>query len=362
MSVKFYILKIEKLYRETNDTVSITFHVPDNLKELFTYKPGQYLTIKLPVNGVENRRAYSISSSPHDDKHISISVKKVDDGKVSTYINDTLKEGDFLEVMPPLGNFTIDANPANQNNYVLIGGGSGITPLFSIIKSLLSIEKKSKVYLIFQNRNQESIIFKNQLNELESKYPHNFFLVNILSQPTGTWDGLKGRLDATTIAKHLLKHLTNTNLNSEYYLCGPQGLMYEAEKALHQLKVESYKIHKENFSSPVASTIGERLDISLTNEEEIKQQKVKIILYSEEFEFVVQPDETIISAAQREGYDPPYSCQIGACSTCRAKLKSGKVFMDERDSLTDEEIAEGYILTCQSHPLTNDVIIDYDDN
>ena len=362
MALKFYILKVLQVNRETTDSVTLTFEITPELKEIFSYKHGQYLTIKLPVYGEENRRAYSISSSPVTDNELSITVKKVDEGKVSKYINNEIKPGDILEVMPPLGNFTIDLNPDRSKNYILIGAGSGITPLMSILKSILAVEAQSKVFLIFQNRNENSIIFKSQIEELESIHKDRLIVKHILSQPGNEWDGLTGRLDSTGIMQLIKKLIPDRIFKAEYFLCGPQGLMHECETALKGLLVASFQIHKESFTASLSKTEDDRINNMLNDEQDLKTRKVKIILYSDEIEFDVEPDETVLTAAQRKGQDPPFSCQIGACSTCRARLKSGQVYMDERDSLTDEEIEEGYILTCQSHPLTDDVIIDYDDN
>ena len=361
MAVKFYSLMVSELVRETVDTLSITFDVPNDLKEIFSYKHGQYITVKVPVNGEDNRRAYSICTSPVTDKKLTISVKKVDDGVVSRYINEFLKVGDIIEVMPPLGNFTIELNPAQSTSYVLIGAGSGITPLMSILKTVLTVEPYSKVYLLYQNRSQDNIIFEGQLGELESVYSDRFFVTYILSRPDEKWKGERGRLDSDYIEKFIYQNLGKDIFTAHYFLCGPDGLMSASETALRNLKAASYQIHKETFSLPPVKEDDVNSNIILDSADNIITRKVKIILYSEESQFEVEPDETVLTAAQREGQDPPFSCQIGACSTCRAKLKSGKVFMDERDSLTDEEIEEGYILTCQSHPLTDDVVIDYDD-
>jgi ring-1,2-phenylacetyl-CoA epoxidase subunit PaaE len=362
MALKFYILKVSAVFRETQDSVTLSFEIPTDLKEIFNYKHGQYITVKLPVNGEENRRAYSISSSPVTDSELSVTVKKVDEGKVSRYLNEEIKEGDILEVMPPLGNFTVELNSERKKNYILIGGGSGITPLMSILKTILAVEPQSIVYLIFQNRNESSIIFRNQLNELENIYKNRFFVNYILSKPGKEWQGLSGKLDSTGILQLIKKLIPDSIFKSEYFLCGPQGLMQESELALRGLLVASFQIHKESFAAAISKNDEIRTDNMLNREQDLKTRKVKIILYGDEIEFDVEPDETVLTAAQREGQDPPFSCQIGACSTCRARLKSGEVFMDERDSLTDEEIEEGYILTCQSHPLSDNVIIDYDDN
>lgn len=359
MAVKFYLLKVQEVNRETHDTVSISFDVPEDLKEIFKYKHGQYITIKIPIRGVENRRAYSICSSPATDEPLTVAVKKADMGTVSIYLNDSLRAGEFIEVMPPLGSFTIDLDPLLQREYVFVGGGSGITPLLSIMKTVLLAEPKSNVHLLYGNRDEDSIIFKNQLEFYESKFADRFKVIHFLSRPGDNWRGIAGRINKAYFIEYLENKLSNNPKDIEYFLCGPQGMMQEIESALQEMDVDKANIHKENFTAPLPR-LGEeaRTEINL---DELVPRNIRLVLYGEEKEMVVEPDETVLTAAQREGFDPPFSCQIGACSTCRARLKSGRIYMEERDSLTDDEIEAGYILTCQSHPLTDDVLVDYDD-
>lgn len=360
MAINFIPLKVINFEKNTSDSCSITFEIGDEHKEVFRYKPGQYITVKIPINDLENRRAYSISSSPFETNNITITIKKVDEGLVSNYLFNNIKINDILDVMPPLGKFTFDFEPPNHNTYVLIGGGSGITPLISLIKSILKVESHSKIYLFYQNRTKDSIIFENELNLLQKQHKERFEIIYYLSKPHSEWTGNKGRITNLELTREI-KNLVNDNIyKAEYFICGPAGLMDEVELTLKNLMIASHKIHKESFIIELNNK-EKRNDIIL-GDAELEPKKIKIILYGEELDLTVNPDENVITAAQRAGYDPPYSCQIGACSTCRAKLKSGKVSMDERDSLTDEEIEEGYIVTCQSHPLTDDVIIDYDDN
>lgn len=356
MAIKFSLLKVKKITRETPNAVSVSFEIPANLREIFSYKHGQYITVKVPVKGEEERRAYSISSSPVTESDLTIAVKDVNDGVVSRYMNHDLKEGDYIEVMPPLGNFTIDLYPKNEKHYVLIGGGSGITPLISIIKTILATESKSTVTLLYANRDEANIIYGEQLGKLMDMYRERLKVHHILSRPSENWKGLKGRINKA-IFLDFAKSNVSKPAETEFFLCGPQGMMKEVETSLDELAVDSLHRHKESFTAalPDETKTAEAADI-----DEIKTRSVKVTLYGEDFEFEVEPDETVLTAAQREGIDPPFSCQIGACSTCRAKLLAGKVHMDERDSLTDGEIDEGYILTCQSHPMSDDVIIDYD--
>jgi ring-1,2-phenylacetyl-CoA epoxidase subunit PaaE len=226
----------------------------------------------------------------------------------------------------------------------------------------MKIELKSRVYLFYANRSEESIIFRHKLDELLKENSERMTLVHILTRPDVGWVGPKGRLDSSRINELLEKYLDDPAGEAHYFMCGPPGLMEQTESALDRINIPPAQRHKESFTTPVEKII-EKADghADASEDEELKTQSVKINLYAEEHEFEVDPDETILTAAMREGHDPPFSCQIGACATCRAKLKSGKVRMDAEDALTDEDKRDGYVLTCQSHPLTDDVFIDYDE-
>lgn len=356
MARHFHRIKIKDITRETADTVAITFDIPAESKADFSYKQGQYVTIRIPQLGGDNRRAYSLCSSPVCDDDLQVAVKKVDEGLISQYINHTLKVGDEVDAMPPLGNFTIDCVPSQKRDYIFIGGGSGITPLLSIIKTLLICEPLSTLHLIYANRNEESIIFRSKLDELQKKYTSRLSVKHILSRPSGTWQGAIGRINKDFLKEHIAE---SSNINREkaiFFVCGPSGLMQETAFALEELNVPKENIKKESFTVELPKE-----EVKTNINEEILTKKVKIILYNQENEMTVEPDETILTAAIREGYDPPFSCQIGACSTCRAKLISGTVIMDEHDALTDSEIEEGYVLTCQAHPTSDNVLVNFDE-
>jgi len=361
MALQYYKLKISKVTRETHDAVSISFYIPDEIKEQFKYKHGQFLTIKTDLNGELTKRAYSISSSPYYEDDLTVTVKQIDNGFVSTYLNEHIKAGDILEVMQPRGKFTIDLNSDSERYHVLFSAGSGITPIMSILKSILFVEHKSRVLLVNTNRNQDTIIFSNELLELQKKYCDRFILMNILTHPVNGWEGFKGRINEDIAMKILKDNVVNFNLETHFYLCGPYGLMKEIESTLEQLNVHKNLIHKESYNAGVDEVQKMEIHIPKIDKEKNMPYDIKIKIYNEIHNLTVEPDESVLIAAMREGHDPPFSCQIGACATCRAKLVSGKVEMDERDALTDEEIEEGYILTCQAHPLTDDVFVDYDD-
>lgn len=365
MALHFYLLKVSDITRETPEAVSVTFDIPSDLKDIFRFKHGQYITVKVPVDGEENRRAYSISSSPIEEK-IRIGVKKVEGGTVSVFMNDELKVGDFIEVMPPMGNFTIDLDPSHRKEYVFFGAGSGITPLLSIMKSILFTEKESKIKLLYANQYTHTIIYHEELEELSREYGDRFELTHILSRDEA-WEGLKGRITGEICKDYVDEYLTCSPPEAEYFLCGPRDMMKDLTETLLKLGVDTKSIHKESFTSALpdevfkAETVGKS---SAANGDDgiLKTREITIILYGEEHQIEVDEDETVLTAAMTKGVDPPFSCQIGACSTCRARLKSGKVEMEAHDALMESEIEEGFILTCTAHPMSDDVVIDYDDN
>ncbi len=358
---KFYTLTISRINRETDDAMTLYFDIPQEHQKLFKYKPGQYLTLKFKINEENYTRSYSISTSPNIDSELAITIKKVKNGFVSHFINDTIIVGDTVEVMPPKGNFIIDISIDSQREYFFFAGGSGITPLFSIIKSILHFENKSLLTLFYSNQSEKSVIFQKELNKLSELYSNRFQIIYIFTSEEYNNYEYYGRIDKDEANNLLRKFIVNNIQNAEYFLCGVPEMMQSIENGLSELKVPKNKIHKELFTNFInEEMIAENLNIEPDNST-IITKKVQVKLYGEDFIIKVEPDETILTSAMRQGYDPPFSCQIGACSTCRAKLISGKVHMDERDALTDEEIEMGYILTCQSHPLTDNVIVNYDD-
>jgi ring-1,2-phenylacetyl-CoA epoxidase subunit PaaE len=355
MAIQFYKLKVKNIVRETKEAVSVVFEIPYVLRDTFKYKHGQYLTLRFFFDGIDERRAYSISSCPELDTDLQVTVKEVESGKVSGYVNNDLKIGDIVDVMPPLGHFTIDLNNNNSKNYVLIAGGSGITPIYSIIKAILHNEKNSKCLLIYTNRNAESSIFNLQLRELEQN--SNFKLINIYSRPSDN------SVIASRISVEKLNSIFKENSNfiyptNEYFICGPQGMIEESLLVLNEIGVNKDHIHKESFTANI-KVEEEKIEVSTDNLDS-SIENISVILYGEETTIPINNGDTILIAGMKARLDPPFSCQIGACSTCRAKLIKGKVRMDDYDALTDSEIAQGYILTCTAHPITNDVLVDYD--
>jgi ring-1,2-phenylacetyl-CoA epoxidase subunit PaaE len=359
MPTGFYRLKVDKIIRETKDAVSIRLLVPPPLKAMFKYEAGQFLTFHAMINGEDIRRSYSVCQSPYLDEMPTVAVKKVDDGRMSTYLNESLKEGDLIEAMPPLGHFIVTPNPERSVHYVLFGGGSGITPLKSILLTILHEEPLSKVTLFYANRDEDSIIFNDALNTLLQKFSDRLSITHILDNPSSDWKGLSGMLSESKV-EQLVKSTIVDFRSAHYFICGPGGLMALVKSSLHSMEIANDNIHLEYFAA-VVHTEEELIETAEhENDEVLITRKVKVELYGMEEEIEVKPAKTILEAAQDAGMDPPFSCTVGVCTTCRAMLHKGRVKMDEREGLSDAEIDEGFILTCQSHPLTSDVSLSYE--
>ncbi|ADQ17622.1 oxidoreductase FAD/NAD(P)-binding domain protein [Leadbetterella byssophila DSM 17132] len=341
-----YFLQVQKIVQETEDTVSIHFWHP--ISGQISYEAGQFLTVLIPgPDGKKVRRSYSFSSSPVTDSGLAITVKRVPGGLVSNYLVDHVKAGDFLEVLPPMGRFTYTET---EGNLVFIGAGSGITPLMSLIKTLLRTTNK-KILLIYGNRNEHSIIFKEQLRELESTYRGRFTVVYILSRPGDYWVGHKGRIHEANVIWFMKDHGVDFK-NDSFYMCGPEKMMDDLQKVYTLFEIPEDRIHYERFNAP---TIEE--DEILPEQ---TAQTVTVKYDGETHVFEVAPHQTILEAALELDIDLPYSCQAGMCTACLGKCLEGQVKMDEDDGLTDKEKDEGYVLTCVSRPQGPGVVIEID--
>ncbi|GAB3539564.1 2Fe-2S iron-sulfur cluster-binding protein [Spirosoma fluminis] len=350
-----YFLKVKEVVRETADAVTITFWHPIN--EEVRYQPGQFLTFLLTINGQKIRRSYSMASSPHVDVSLAVSVKRVPGGLASNYLCDRIKAGDIVETLDPMGTFTPKLDPQNRRTLVLVGAGSGITPLFSMAKSALHVEPNSRVWLIYGNRNQASIIYKAHLDAMEQAYGRSRFQVtHVLSQPDAGWTGLEGRLNQHTLTKLLDQMPAADRQNASFYLCGPDGMMAEARSALALVGVSAERVFKESYvTAPVPA--GDVVEEPLTADDE-GSPEVTVIYEGSEYKFAVAPHQTILEAALDLDIDLPYSCQAGMCTACMGRCTSGKVKLDEEDGLSDSELKAGYVLTCVAHPVGRDVIIE----
>ncbi|MBK9510800.1 MAG: ferredoxin--NADP reductase [Cytophagaceae bacterium] len=350
--MKSYFLQVKEVIRETEDTVTILFWHP--LSEQIKYLAGQFLTVSIPgPDGKKVKRSYSMSTSPASDTAVGITVKRVHKGLVSNYLNDQIKTGDFLEVIEPMGNFTFNPATFNGKHLILIGAGSGITPLMSIAKTALKTLPGIKVSLLYGSRNENQIIFKKELDALESTFHGRFGVTHIISQSTDTWVGLKGRIhQANTIM--WLKEIDADLKNDQIFVCGPEEIIDNTLKIAELYDIPKERMHYERFNAPVNT------DSENEGGEELKKQTVTVKYDGETHEFEVEPHQTILEAALDQNIELPYSCQAGMCTACLGKCTSGKIKMDEEEGLTDKEIEQGYVLTCVSHPITEGVILEID--
>ncbi len=353
---KFYSLKVNDVRRETADAVSVAFEVPPQLWPEYQYKQGQYLTLKLKINGEEIRRSYSVCTSPFAEKELRIAIKEVKDGKGSTFVNRNLKSGDMVEVMTPMGTFHSVLSGSAKKHYVLFAGGSGITPMMSILKSVLYIEKQSHVTLLYANRDEDATIFKTEIEKLAADNNDKLNVVFVYDAPKGNVADLQKGLPTQEKVKALLENYKCTGAD-EYFICGPGPMMENVKTVLENLKVAKEKIHIEYFTA-VLEAVAKAEGVSLGKN---VKSNITVSLYGIETHFELKTEgSSILEAAIDAGVDAPFSCKGAVCCTCRAKVLEGKVKMYANFALTDAEVEQGYILTCQSHPLTEKVVIDYD--
>lgn len=349
----FYQVKVSNINKETHDSVSISFDIgTQHLKE-FNFTPGQYIVIKANINGDDCRRSYSICSSKNE--ILTVAIKKVENGKMSTYINEKLEIGDTVEIQPPQGNFRLEnINPSNTRKFVAFAAGSGITPILSMIKEISINEKNTQFLLFYSNKTKSDVMFSSQLNELLND---NIIVRFLYSRETADNDLYHGRINEQK-AKDLLKS-EMPYLNADaFYLCGPEQMIFSTKNVLESFGVDSSKIKFELFTAPVLDKED------TTNESDVNfegESKVTVIYDDEEVEFSLSKNgDTILDVAMDNDLDVPFSCKGAVCCTCRAKVKEGSVIMDANYALSDQEVEDGYILTCQSHPNSEKVIIDFD--
>ncbi|MCX6293575.1 MAG: phenylacetate-CoA oxygenase/reductase subunit PaaK [Sphingobacteriales bacterium] len=356
MAHQFYALRIKEIIRETPDCISIDFDLPEDLQEKFQFKAGQNITIKQEINGEEIRRSYSICAAPFEQK-LKIAIKKINGGLFSTFANDVLKSGEVLNVMPPTGNFTTKHNE-DQPQYLGIAAGSGITPIMSIIKDTLTTQPNSTFTLIYGNKNRSSIAFFEELESLKNKYIERFTLINILSREKMDAEIFYGRIDADKL--NGLQKLINYKAFSAAYLCGPEAMIFAGSDFLQTAGMQKNQIHFELFGTPFLQTKSNSNGI-IDAENVGPKSAVSIKLDGRTFDFqLAYNGQNILDAALQQGADLPFACKGGVCCTCRAKLMSGNVRMDVNYALEQEEVEQGFILTCQAHPTTEKVFIDFD--
>jgi len=343
----FFPLTISNIKRETKDAVVISFEIPAKQKQDFKFIAGQYLVIKIKINQKEIRRSYSICSAPNSE-FIKIAIKALKGGLFSEYANTKLKVGDKLEVSKPQGRFTLKTDFRNKKNYIAFAAGSGITPIMAMIYSVLLEEPKSKFVLVYANKTELDVIFNNELKKIKQDYPNQFFIQNIFSRANNS-NSLFGRID-DGIINYCIKNKFKTFNFDSYYLCGPGGLIKTIKGNLSTQNIDSNKIKFELFKEPEAEN-----KVSSENANAI------VILDDETFKISVKKNQSILQAALDAGIDAPYSCKGGVCASCMAKIMEGKAKMIKNMVLTDDEISDGFVLTCQAHPTTKEISVNYDE-
>jgi len=346
----FHALTIKDIRRETPHAVSIAFEIPQNLQADYSFVAGQYINIKTQFDGQEVRKAYSICSAPGSGE-LRVAIKAVKNGGFSVFANEKLAIGDTMEVGTPEGKFTFVPKPERQRNYAAFAAGSGITPVLAIIQSVLQGEPESTFVLVYGNRTPEETIFHQFLHDLQQEYVGRFFVHFVYSKARAE-DSLFGRIERSTV-NFVIKNKHKEKEFAKFYLCGPEEMILTVNEVLKENNIPEDAIKFELFSTPIAEKkIEENLD---------GQTKITVLVDDDEVTFVMSQHMTILDAALKQGVDAPYSCQGGICSSCMARITSGKAEMKKNSILTDSEIAEGLILTCQAHPTTPEVYVDYDD-
>jgi ring-1,2-phenylacetyl-CoA epoxidase subunit PaaE len=361
--MSFYSLPISRIQRESTDAVSIFFDIPTSLKDEFVFIPGQYLTLKATIAGEEVRRSYSISTVP-DQQTIGVTVKKLQGGLMSSYLHDVAKTGDVIDVMPPDGHFVVKTRHDISRDHYFFAAGSGITPIMSMIRTILEEEPRSTCYLLYGNRDESNIIFKEAIDQMVEKYLDQFYVQYVVSKPsqqkssgisglfgrkTSDWKGATGRIDHAKCADFIYEY-AGRHAERHYYICGPGDFIQSAETYLLSQSIDKKSIHKEFFGTgtPAETHSG------------AVEGSVNVTLRGESISIQVPKGKTILEALVALKKDPPYSCTSGACSTCIAKVTEGEVVMDTCYALDEDEVEAGYILTCQAHPKTAQVTLTYD--
>jgi len=358
MSIHFYPLRIKKINKETDQCVSVEFEIPGSLVNAFQFKQGQSLTMRTNLAGEEVRRTYSLCSSPLDKKW-KVAIKKVEGGLFSSFANENLKEGDELDVMEPVGKFYTELNPTNKKKYLAVAAGSGITPVISIIKTVLRTEPQSNFTLVYGNRSRSSIIFFEELEGLKNTFIDRFSFINILSRERTETPINFGRIDIGKLTE--LEKLIDYKKMDEIFICGPEEMIFCVKNFLEQKDISEKKIHFELFTTSGQKKQGTRYKAQESSSDGPKSLiTVKVDGRSFDFDLSLKSDTTILDAALKQGADLPFACKGGMCCTCKAKLLEGDVEMDVHWGLEHEEIEQGYILTCQSHPKTEKVVVDFD--
>jgi len=356
MTPKFHALNVADVRQETEDTVSIAFSIPEDLIEDYKYKAGQYLTLRATINGEDVRRSYSICTAPKDGE-LRVAIKSIENGVFSNWATQLIRTGDSIEVMTPMGNFAIDPLPNEKRSFVLYAAGSGITPILSIAKTILTEEPLSDVTLIYGNKGFGSIIFREELEGLKNTFIDRFRLIHVLSRESLGNPLQKGRIDAEKIEKLNTAFFANQPIDG-VYACGPEPMIHAVKEGMLAVGVDEKNIHFELFATGIPRAETKPV---LSNEPGV-DSVVTVILDGDQIELLLNSDGmSVLDAAQQAGADLPFACKGGVCCTCKARILEGSARMDVNYALEKDEVEAGYVLTCQAHPTSEKLIVSFDD-
>lgn len=356
MTPKFHTLTISDVRRETEDTISVAFSIPEDLLKDYQYVAGQYLTLRATVDGQDIRRSYSICSAPNE-KDWRVAIKAVEGGVFSTWANVNLQSNNSLEVMTPMGNFNCIPQPNTKRSIVLFAAGSGITPIIAIAKTILTQEPQSDVTLIYGNKSFSSIIFREELEGLKNTYIDRFRILHVLSRESLGNPLQKGRIDAEKVNKICTAFLLNQTID-DVYVCGPEAMIHAVQKSMVELGVSETHIHFELFGTNSPKKTIEPTERTASDVD----SNVTVIIDGDHIELALMTNGlSILDAAHQAGADLPYACKGGVCCTCKARILEGTASMDVNYALEKDEVEAGYILTCQAHPTSEKLIVSFDD-
>jgi len=347
----FYSLRIKEISKETSDSVSLTFDIPEDIKDKFNFEAGQYLTLEAIINHKPVRRAYSIWKAPFENE-ASVLVKEIEDGAFSVYANNELNVGDSIQVSGPTGNFLMGS--AKESKTTFFAAGSGITPIISMIKQQLFNNSESSIVLFYVNKDTNSTIFKTELDKLETNFPNQFAAHHLFTREENTSNKFSGRINEAKCGE-LFSENALSLLSDGYYMCGPEEMILATKDFLISKSVDAAKIHFELFTS----TDTDKSEF----ESHIDEATVHITIDDDQFEFeyTLSQADSLLDAGNDQGLDMPYSCKGGVCCTCKAKIIEGTAMMIKNSALSDEEVADGYILTCQAQPTSEKLVISFDE-
>lgn len=355
---KFHTLNVKEVRKETEDTVSVAFDVPSDLQSDYKFIQGQYLTLKTMINGEEVRRSYSICASPMDGE-LRVAIKKVEEGRFSTFANEVLKANDTLEVMTPMGRFYTEITANQSKKYVAFAAGSGITPIISIMKTVLQTEPQSEFVLFYGNQKTDTIIFKEAIDGLKNTYMQRLSVYHVLSREAIGSPLFEGRIDKARCEKFCNLFLDVESVD-EFFMCGPESMIFDVKDTLEAAGVDKKKIHFELFTTSTTPKPKKAKKKTTTANEDLSD--ITVILDNHSYQFQLAADgENLLDAALAQGADLPFACKGGVCCTCRAKITEGTVDMTVNYALEPWEVEQGFVLSCQAHPTSKKVVINFDE-